>query len=147
MLFAAGIGALIGCARPHTASQSIGGFGMACLAAALVVTLPAIAIAGAASQPGLLWILTACAAMSTVGGATTYGRKALLHRVASRSSTGATMLARTFVYVGMTVWILAPTALRLTGKPTTLLMPALLLTVLGIALRTRDPMAVDPADS
>lgn len=140
MLFMAGIGGLAGRFRRRVTSESIWGFGIACLSAGSLVALGVIWPPTETSDRGLARLICTFAAMLSIGAATTYGRKALLDRVASRSNTGAAILARTLVYVGLTVWILAPTAQRLIGQQATLLIPSLLLAAIGVSLMVREPI-------
>lgn len=139
MLLAMGIGVLAGCRAKHSGPRSIGGFGVACSLAGLSVAISTIGhtsgiLIGPGSAGALVYL-----SLAAIGFATAYGRQALLHRVASRSSAGATILARMLVGAALMVWVGAPLAERIVGKPATLLILALFLLALGGTLIIHEP--------
>ncbi len=139
MLVAMGIGVLAGCRPKHRGLRSIGGFGVACAAAGILVAVSTVALAGALPIGLGGAILPACLAVMTIGLATAYGRQTLLDRAASRSYAGATILTRILVCAVFVIWVAAPVAERLTGRPATLLILALSLLALGGTLIIHDP--------
>jgi hypothetical protein len=68
-----------------------------------------------------------------------YGHQTLLHRVASRSSVGATILGRLLVGSALVIWVGVPLLIRLFTIPATLAVLALSLTALGGALIMHEP--------
>ncbi len=140
LLLAMGAGGLAGCWHSRTASRSIGGFGLASVVAGLAVGLGAVALGGGMLAGALASGIVACAGMAAIGVATTYGRQALLRRVASRSSTGAIVLTRTLICIALTAWVISPVSLLLAGPVKTLMIPAFALVTLGAWLMFREPI-------
>lgn len=141
MLLALGGGFLAGCRRTRAGLRSVGGFGMACLAAGVTVAGASIALIQAPWTSASPTAAVACTTLAAIGFAMAYGRQTLLHRVASRSATGATVLARTLVCAGVCVAVVAPLAEHLLGKVASLVMLALSLVALGGILIIHDPLS------
>ncbi|MGB2986899.1 MAG: hypothetical protein WBE26_13590 [Phycisphaerae bacterium] len=139
MLLATGLGVLAGCQTKRSGLRSIGGFGVACAAAGVIVAVSTIGAADTASAGPAGVAVLACASLFAIGFATAYGRQALLSRVASRSFAGAVILSRMLVCAALTIWAGVPLAERLAGRPGTLVALALSLLVLGGALIIREP--------
>ena len=144
LLLATGLGALAGCGRAdrtglpgRSSSPSIGVFGITCLGAGVLTACSTICSGLSSLMPGPLMVGAALAGASASGLAMAYGRRALIQRVASRSDSGAMILARSLVYAGLTVWIFTPTAERLAGPQAPPLVLALVLLVVGGMLATR----------
>lgn len=158
LLIATGVGALAGCSRlgetglpGRSDSPSIGVFGMTCLCAGVLTALSAVCFGLAPQMPGPLMVAAACAAASASGLAMTYGRRALIQRVASRPTvsaprpnSGAIILARSLMYAGLTVWIFAPTAERIAGPQAAAWVVALVLLVVGGILATGQTGSTGP---
>ncbi len=147
MLLAVGIGGLTGSVRTRIAPRSIGGFGIACLAAGAILMLGPVELIGVTLErhgdfagATVVHLVLACSGLAAIGVAAAQGQQALLSRVASRSSAGATVLARALVCAALTVWIGAPIAQRLVGESATLLLPALAMLTIGAMLVTREPI-------
>lgn len=139
MLVAMGVGYLAGCRPKHRGLRSIGGFGVACAAAGILVAVSTVALAGALPIGLGGAALPACLGVMAIGLATAYGRQTLLDRAASRSYAGATILTRMLVCAALVIWVAAPVAGRLAGKPATLLILGLSLLALGGTLIIHDP--------
>ena len=139
MLVAMGIGVLAGCRPKHRGLRSIGGFGVACAAAGILVALSTVALPGALPVGLGGAVLPACLGVTAIGLATAYGRQTLLDRAASRSRAGATILTRMLVCAALVIWVAAPVAERMMGRPATLLALALSLLSLGGTLIICDP--------
>jgi len=139
MLAALGLGVLAGC-RPESASQrSIGGFGVACAAAGLATAAGVAPVWGDLSASPVCTAGVAAASLGTIGFATAYGRQTLLHRVAGRTAEGAKVLARLLASAALTVWLAAPAAVHVLGRPATLMLLALSLLALGGTLIIHEP--------
>ena len=139
MMVAMGIGVLAGCRPKLRGLRSIGGFGVACAAAGILVVVSTVALAGALPVGLGGTALLACLGMTAIGLATAYGRQTLLDRAASRSYAGATILTRILVCAALVIWVAAPVAKWLTGRPATLLILGLALLALGGTLIIHDP--------
>lgn len=139
-LFAAfGTGILGGSRAKRCGLRSIGGFGVACAAVGVITASVTFVALGAYRGAAGTALVAACISLGGLGFALGYGHQTLLHRVASRSAVGATILGRLFVGSALLTWIAAelPTGL-LTVAPS-LAMLALLLTALGGALIIHEP--------
>lgn len=139
MLASLGIGMMAECRRRRLGGRSIGGFGITCavagvLIAAGTVGLPAVGDVGAARVS-----MASVVGLAALGYAAAYGRQTLLHRVASQSNTGATILARQLAVCALTVWIFVPLAFQYLGHPATLALLALSLLAGGGALVIHEP--------
>ena len=136
VLAAGGLGVLAGCRRSVAGRRSIGGFGVRCAVTGGVLAA-GVLTAGADAASGAL--ITASLGMLAIGYTTAYGRQALLNRVADRSSTGATMLARVLVCAGLVVWVGAPLAEYRLGMPSSMAVAGLLLFAVGGVLIIYEP--------
>jgi len=140
LLMALAVGLLGGARMNRPGRRTIGGFGMACNVAGVVVAIGAVARSSSASRAGDALFLLAFAALVGIGFATTYGRQTLLIRVASRSSAGAVELGRLLVCAGLTLLVGAPLAVHFLGSTATLTMLAVSLVALGGTLVIHDPV-------
>lgn len=139
MLFSLGGGVLAGCRAKRSGLRSIGGFGVACAAAGVVVAVGPVGLGHAPRSEMTGAQVLACANLAVIAFAVAYGHQTLLHRVASRSSVGATILGRMLVACGLTVWVGAPICARLLGEMATLAVLGLSLLALGGMLITHEP--------
>ena len=87
----------------------------------------------------------ACLSMAVIGFAIAYGHQALLGRVASRSSVGATTLAHILATSAIILWVGAPLLVMLLGASTTLTALALGLLALGGTLVIHEPDYIRPS--
>ena len=139
MIFALGLGVLIACNTKNVGFRSIGGFGVACASAGVVVA-SATAIVNSANTFGyFVYLFPPCLGLMMIGYATTYGRKTLLARVASKSTTGTQIMSRLLVCAALTAWIGVPVMLTIMGTTATLVMLALSMLTLGGLLIIYEP--------
>lgn len=139
MLFALGVGILVGGWSKLPRVRSIGGFGTACLVAGIDAACGSVVANHAASIPAVWSHVTACASVAIIGFAVAYGRQTLLRRVASRPAAGATILGNKLLCCALTVWVGVPAALMLVGAEATLILVAVSLVALGGALIIHEP--------
>ncbi len=139
-LFSAfGAGILGGSRAKRCGLRSIGGFGVACSAVGVITASATFLASGAyRALPGMA-LSAACLSLGGLGFAMGYGHQTLLHRVASRSAVGATILGRLFVGSALLTWIAAGLLTGLLTVASSLAMLALLLTALGGALIIHEP--------
>ena len=139
MLLAVGGGALAGAPSEDAGVRSIGGFGAACGVAGLLLAGAALVIAnGIVSSPAGVG-LVACTSLAAIGFAAAYGTETLLHRVASRSSAGASILARTLIFGALAGPLAAPVWGGWIRQSSLLLLVALALLVLAGTLLLHEP--------
>lgn len=131
MLLSLGVGILVGCGMNRSNVRSVGGFGVACVAAGVVVAIGLLAMLGRLDLSPKTTGLLACVGLASLGHAAAYGRQTLLRRVASRSYVGAAMLTRVLVYGAIAGWIGVPVAANLFGLPTALALLVVVLIGLG----------------
>ncbi len=139
ILLAMGVGVRMGCRAKRSGLRSVGGFGIACAAAGVIVAASTVVFTEPIVHSSGVAVLLACVSMVAVGFAMAYGRQTLLHRVASRSYAGATVLTRTLVSAALIVWLGAPIAVSLVGRPITLVILALSLLAMGGTLIVHEP--------
>jgi hypothetical protein len=139
LLAAMGCGVVAGCDVRSDSVRSIGGLGVACAVAGLI--LMASSVGGYASQVGEteLRLIPACASMLSLGIAIAYGWKALMNRVSGMALAGAALFSRTMICAALSVWIGLPLARAWLGTSVTLLMIALSFLALGGALIIHEP--------
>jgi hypothetical protein len=138
-LAALGVGILAGCRVRRAAQRSIGGFGVTCASAGVIVAASTLALSDSSSGVFCFASAAAYSSLAAIGFATAYGWQALLNRVGSRSFAGATMLTQTLVCAGLAVWIGAPLAERLIGRQATMVTVALSLLALSGTLIIHEP--------
>ncbi len=139
MLLAMAVGVFAACWGRRSGLRSIGGFGVACACAGVIVAVSTVLLAHAPGAGGVLCYGAACVAVSGIAYATTYGRKTLLDRVASRSTAGAKVLAGLLACSGFAIWLGAPRVARWMGEPAALVLLALSLLALGGMLIIHEP--------
>ncbi|MCH7885301.1 MAG: hypothetical protein IIC01_08630 [Planctomycetes bacterium] len=139
MLLAMAVGVFAACRSRRSGLRSIGGFGVASACAGVIVAVTTVLLAHAPGAGGGLCHAAAWVAVSGIAYATTYGRKTLLDRVASRSTAGAKVLAGLLACAGFTIWLGAPRVARWMGEPATLVLLALSLLALGGMLIIHEP--------
>jgi len=105
MFAAMGVGVLAGSRARQSGLRTIGGFGAACAAAGVIAAIATIGAEYWAATVPALTVLLACASVSGLGFAMAYGQQILLHRVASRSAAGVTVLWRLVMGGAVVVWI------------------------------------------
>ena len=138
-LAALGGGMLATTRLPHLHRQGVGGFGVACAMAGLVI-MPGAVTFTQWSAPRLLGAsLFSLLSMPFLGFAIARGVRALLDRVADRSGTGAKILARTVGLAAIAVWVAVPAAIKAHGAAVSLAMIALSLVALGGTLIIHEP--------
>lgn len=139
MFASLGIGVLWGCRERPSETRTIGGFGVACAGAGVTTALGVFSTwaDGTAAATGTRFF--ACASVGVIGFAVAYGRQTLLHRVASRTSEGAKVLARMLGCAALAAWIVTPALSSLLGGPETLMVLALALIALGGTLIIHEP--------
>ena len=119
--------------------RSIGGFGMACAAAGIIVAAGVMAWIKGPRASGVGLVVISGSAAGSVGYAIAYGRQALLSRVGSRSLEGATILAQSLACAALTVWMGAPFARDYFGDHAAMILLALSLLALGGILVIHEP--------
>ncbi len=139
MLCSLGVGVLVACKTKKAGLRSVGGFGVACATAGIVVASSSAFINRFDSATFLTFTIPACVAVFAIGYATAYGRKTLLARVASKSTTGARIMARLLFCAAITIWIGVPVMMKLVGVSATLVMLALSLLAIGGLLIIHEP--------
>jgi hypothetical protein len=139
LLAALGGGVVLGCYVRHDSVRSIGGLGVACAVAGLV--LIASSVGGGASRSGQneLRLIPSCASMLSLGLAFAYGWKVLMNRLSGMALAGAALFSRVTVCAALSVWIGFPLARAWLGTSATLLMIALSFLALGGALIIHEP--------
>ena len=140
LLIAFALGLLGGARMIRPGGRTIGGFGVACNVAGIIVAMGAVARSSSSGIANAAVIMLACAGLVGIGFATAYGRQTLLIRVASRSSAGAVELGRLLVCAGLTLLLGAPLAVHFFGPTATLIMLAVSLIALGGTLVIHDPV-------
>jgi len=140
LLMALAFGLLGGARMNLPGRRTIGGFGAACNLAGVVVAMGAVTSSSWSKKTNTTIFILACAGLVGIGFATTFGRKALLIRVASRSSAGAVELGRLLVCAGLTLLVAAPLAVHFFGPTAALIMLAVSLVALGGTLVIHDPV-------
>ncbi len=134
LLIVMGLGVLAGCALRPIDKRTIGGFGTVCIGAGVVVGICAIMwLLGWLSQNiyTLAWL---CVCLTAIGFAEAYGRQTLLHRVAVRTSTGATILARITVFSAVIICVVAPLMVQILSQSTVISVLAICLLSIGTAM-------------
>lgn len=139
MLFAMGIGVLTACYWRPKIARTIGGFGVACAAAGTSVALALLCGSALSGVGPVGQTLLECLSIGSIGLAMAYGRQALLDRVGSRSTVGATILTRSLVCAAVTVWVTAPLTQSLLSLSAAMVMLSLSLLALGGVLVIHEP--------
>ena len=134
MFAAAGVGALVGSRPKRCGLRSIGGLGVACAAAGVVTVAATVGLAHSIVRAPAAALPFACSSAAGIGFALAYGHQTLLHRVASRSSVGATILGRLLVGSALVILFAIPRITDIFAAPASLAMLAMLLLALGGAL-------------
>ncbi len=125
LLLAIALGIAAGCRTRRTSLRSIGGFGMACVAAGAILAVGSAAFCRSVASSSGSALVLAFATILGLGFAAAYGQQALLNRVANRSVVGASTLAQTLVCAALLVWFGEPVAEHMVGR-----LPAFILLVL-----------------
>ena len=139
LLLSLGIGVGAGCRTQRPGRRSIGGFGVACTVAGVII---AAEIAAWPMEDFLGMgggLVLAGAGVAALGFAAAYGRQTLLHRVARRSAAGAAMLARVLVCSAVVVWVGSPVTIHYLGRRAALAALALFMVALGGTLIIHEP--------
>lgn len=139
MILALGVGVLIACKTKNVGFRSIGGFGVASALAGVVVASASAIVNSSDSSGYFMYLVPSCLGLMMIGYVTAYGRKTLLARVASKSTTGTQIMSRLLVCAALTAWIGAPVMLSLMGTTATLVMLALSMIALGGLLIIYEP--------
>ncbi|UCE62263.1 MAG: hypothetical protein JSU63_11225 [Phycisphaerales bacterium] len=139
LLGAMGVGGLLGSRLRHSGLRSIGGFGVACAVAGAVTLLSAFAHSRMDAPPPLFGLLAGCVTVGTLMMASAYGHQVLLHRVANRSSAGATILGRLFLGSLLTICLVVPVLTRLTTMSRLLAALSIVLLTLSAAMIAHEP--------
>ena len=139
LLGALGIGVGMGCRTGRPGRRSIGGFGVACTVAGVIIAaeIAAWPVEHFSGNGGV--IVPASVGVATLGFAAAYGRQTLLHRVARRSAAGAAMLARLLVCSAIVVWVGAPVTIHYLGERSALAILAVCMVALGGMLLIHEP--------
>lgn len=137
MLVAAGVGILLGCVSRGSKIRSIGGFGIACCLAGIVLATGGMPSQGLIDAPIQRWM--GYLDLGAIGFAAAYGRQSLLVRVATRSSAGSVMLVRVLVGCAFVVWVGAPAVGHVLSGRTAQAASALFLVALGGTLIVHEP--------
>ena len=139
LLGALGLGVGIGCRTRRSGRRSIGGFGVACTVAGVLIAAESAAwpLENFLGDGGV--IILAGAGVAALGFAAAYGRRTLLHRVARRSAAGAAMLARVLVCSAVVVWVGAPVTIHCLGERAALATLAIFMVALGGTLVIHEP--------
>lgn len=137
MLVAAGVGIRLGCVSRGSKIRSIGGFGIACCVAGIVLATSGLPSGGL--DDALIQEVTCYLDLGAIGFAAAYGRQALLARVATRSSTGSVMLVRVLIGCAFVVWVGAPVVGHVLSGRTAQAASALFLLALGGTLIVHEP--------
>jgi hypothetical protein len=103
-----------------------------------------------APSQGIAWAFTgalglACLGLGSIGHATSHGNRALLGRVASRSSVGTRMLARMLGWAAVAYWLGVPVLLHSLGGAAALVLLAVVFLALGGTLIAHDAGPAQPA--
>jgi len=139
MFASAGVGALVGSRPKRCGLRSIGGLGVACAAAGIVTAAATVGLAHSIVRAPAAVLPFACSSAAGIGFALAYGHQTLLHRVASRSAVGATILGRFFVGSALVILFAIPRIADTFAAPASLAMLAMLLLALGGALIIHEP--------
>jgi hypothetical protein len=138
-LVAIAVGIAGGCHTRRTSLRSIGGFGMACVAAGTILTVGTLAFRHGAELSHSCALIMAFSTLVGVGFAVAYGQQTLLNRVANRSLAGAGILTRTLICSALLVWFGEPVAEHLTGGLLAFVLLVLCLLGLGGVLIIYEP--------
>jgi len=138
-LVAIAVGIAGGCHTRRTSLRSIGGFGMACVAAGTILTVGSLAFRHGAALPHECALALAFSTLVGMGFAAAYGQQALLNRVANRSLAGAGILTQTLICSALLVWFGEPVAEHLTGGLLAFVLLVLCLLGLGGVLIIYEP--------
>ena len=141
MLAAAGVGILFGCSSREKKTRSIGGFGVACCFAGIVLALGLVSSGRGGADENLFQKAIGCLGVGAVGFAAAYGRQSLLMRVSPRSSAGSVMLVRVLVGCAFVVWLCAPAVGPLFSRYPAQAGSALFLLALGGTLIVHEPVS------
>jgi hypothetical protein len=139
LLAALGLGVAAGCQLRRKALRSIGGFGMACVAAGAVLTGVSGFFHVQQTISSSSALILAFFSLFGLGFATAYGQQALLNRVANRSVEGAKTLAHTLVCASILMWFGEPVANHLAGRLLSFAFLAICLLGLGGVLIVYEP--------
>ncbi len=131
LLMVMGLGVLAGCALKPTGNRTMGGFGTVCIGAGATVGICAIAWSLGWLTQNLYTLAGLCICLTTIGFAKAYGRQALLQRVAIRTSTGATILARITIFAAVIIYIVAPLMVKLLSQAAAISVLAICLLLIG----------------
>jgi hypothetical protein len=112
---------------------------MACLVASTILILGSPAFRHAASLPPECALVVAFGTLAGMGLAAACGQRALLDRVANRSTAGAGVLTRTLVCSALLVWFGGPVAEHLIGESLAFVLLALALLGIGGVLIICEP--------
>ena len=137
MLVAAGVGIRLGCVSRGSKIRSIGGFGIACCLAGIVLATSGMPSGGLGDAP--IQHVMGYLDLGAIGFAVAYGRQSLLVRVATRSSAGSVMLVRVLVGCSFVVWVGAPAVGHVLSGRTAQAASALFLLALGGTLIVHEP--------
>jgi len=138
------IGIIVERAAGRGAARNVGGFGVAYAIAGITIALGALTLLyGRPISTPLAVLLVGCA-VAAAGYCLSYGREALMARVALRSAVSALTLARLMFCAGATIWFAAPPANGVLSGPATLIILAVALVALGGVLILHEPN-YDPA--
>lgn len=135
---ALGAGVLAGNRTRRSGLRSIGGFGVACTAAGVVV-MGAMMLRAMGRPESARADALVLAGLSAVGFAAAYGQQVLLNRVASRSLVGSVVLTRIVGFGALVVWVGAPAMVSLLGGATSFALLALSLVAVGGMLIIHEP--------
>ena len=139
LLLTTGAGVWAGCRSELMRLPSIGTFGVMCTLSGLTTGIGCTGLAEATSRSGTAGLTAASISMVVIGCTAACGRRALLNRVASRSTEGAMVVSRMVSYAAVIFWIGVPVAQRLIGKLATLATAAVFLVALGGMLIIHEP--------
>lgn len=134
LLIVMGLGVYAGCALTPTGKRTMGGFGTVCISAGVVVGLCAIAWSFGWLGHSIYSFAWLCVCVTSIGFAMAYGRLALLQRVAIRTSTGATILARMTIFAAAIICIIAPLMIKTLSQATAISVLAICLLSIGTAM-------------
>ncbi len=134
LLLVMGLGVLAGCALRPLGNRTMGGFGTVCIGAGIVVGLCAIAWSRGWLNHSIQTFVILSVCVAAIGFAKAYGRQALLQRVAIRTATGATILARIMICAAGIIFIGAPLMIKLLSQSTAISVLAIGLLSIGTAM-------------
>lgn len=122
----------------RTGSPSMGGLGLYCAVAGLLTAFGILGIGASPDHSAIVRLAPAGVGFFAIGLAMGHGRSLLWARVASRSIAGAAELTRFLLCAAFSVWVTGPLAIRLFGRPATIIMVALSLVAVGGTLVIHD---------